>query len=52
VAARLERLDGDRVDVLEEEGLHRSRVGAAAGRPGIVTQPWDGFGPPALACEP
>ena len=42
VAARLERLDGDRMDVLEEEDLHASRVGAVGGRPGIVTLRWDG----------
>ena len=34
VAARLERLDGDRVDVLEEQDLHGSRVGAGDGHPG------------------
>ena len=42
VAARLERLDGERMDVLEEEDLHPSRVGAVGGRPETVTLRWDG----------
>ena len=42
VAARLERLDGERVDVLEEEDLHPSRVGAVNGRAESAALRWDG----------
>ena len=47
VAARLERLDGDRVDVLEEQDLHPPRVGARAARP--KTPGVRGTAPPTLA---
>jgi hypothetical protein len=43
VAAPLKRLDGDRVDVLEEEDLHGSRVGAVNGRSETAALPWDGY---------
>ena len=33
VAVALERLDGDRVDVLQQQDLHPARVGAVRGRP-------------------
>jgi hypothetical protein len=47
VAARLERLDGDRMDVLEEEDLHPSRVGAVNGRSETAAPRWDGSPSPA-----
>ena len=42
VAARLERLDGERMDVLEEEDLHPSRVGAVNRRSETAALRWDG----------
>jgi hypothetical protein len=44
VAARPQRLDGDRVDVLEEEDLHPSRVGAVGHHPEPAALRWDGPG--------